>query len=223
MFSKILIKLIDQAIVPAILLLVTRIVTMIVFSRFMNVTYQITNSGFLFDNQADYVQVNSYSVLSMIIVLAFGVFYILLKSIVFHDSHVTPQMTTKLFTLRLSSFIQTSYDLYSQGAVWLAQRALSLIPIPSTREGGAGPARGVGSAEPGREAQAQINDRDPSNLSGRRRVQNPAYRFAVFLFLRARQWALFFRQTCIFAKKLCSGPQASCSFWALCCSFPSTP
>ncbi len=119
MFSKILIKLIDQAIVPAILLLVTRIVTMIVFSRFMNVTYQITNSGFLFDNQADYVQVNSYSVLSMIIVLAFGVFYILLKSIVFHDSHVTPQMTTKLFTLRLSSFIQTSYDLYSQGAVWL--------------------------------------------------------------------------------------------------------
>ncbi len=120
MFSRILIKLIDQAIVPAILLLVTRIVTMIVFSHFMNVTYQVTSSGFLFDNHAEYLRVNSYSVLSMIAILALGVFYILLKSIVFHETHITPRLTTKLFTLRLSSFIQTSFDLYSQGAVWLA-------------------------------------------------------------------------------------------------------
>lgn len=120
MFSRILIKLIDQAIVPALLLLVTRIVTMIVFSRLMNATYQITGAGFLFDNHSDYLKVNSYSVLSMIVVLAFGVFYILLKSLVFHETHITPRLTTKLFTLRLSSFVQTSFDLYSQGAVWLA-------------------------------------------------------------------------------------------------------
>lgn len=120
MFSKILIKLIDQAIVPAILLLVSRIVSMIGFSLLLNIPYAITNVGFTFDSAPDYVLVNSYSVMSMIVVLSLGIFYVLIKSYVFHESHVEPRMTAQLFSLRLSGFIQTSFDLYSQGAVWLS-------------------------------------------------------------------------------------------------------
>lgn len=120
MFSKILIRLIDQAIVPAILLLVTRIVSMVLIARSMGVPYELTNAGFVFFDHVGYVQVNSYSLLSMLFVLALGLFYILIKSYLFHESHIKPDLTARLFSLKMSSFIQTSFDLYSQGAVWLS-------------------------------------------------------------------------------------------------------
>lgn len=120
MFSKILIKLIDQAIVPAILLLVTRVVSVLLLSNYFNVPYEITNTGFVFSDAAGYVKVNSFSLISMLLVISAGIFYVLLKSYVFHDTHIQPKLTAKLFSLRLSSFIQTSFDIYSQGAVWLS-------------------------------------------------------------------------------------------------------
>lgn len=120
MFSKILIKLIDQAIVPALLLLVTRVVTVIGYSNFFNVYYIIDSSGFVFDSPSDYVMINSYSLFTMLSILTIGMLYILIKSLVFHDTHIEPKMTAKLFSLRLSSFIQTSFDIYSQGVVWLS-------------------------------------------------------------------------------------------------------
>lgn len=120
MFSKILIKLIDQAVVPAILLLVTRVVSMLFFANLFNVSYRVDATGFVFENQSDYIMVNTYSLLTMLVVLAIGILYIIVKSYAFHDTHITPTLTAKLFSLRLSSFIQTSFDIYSQGAVWLS-------------------------------------------------------------------------------------------------------
>ena len=120
MFSKILIKLIDQAIVPAILLLVTRIVSVLLLSNYFNVPYEISNTGFVFSDATGYVKVNSFSLIMMLTVIAAGIFYVLLKSYIFHDTHIQPKLTAKLFSLRLSSFIQTSFDIYSQGAVWLS-------------------------------------------------------------------------------------------------------
>lgn len=120
MFSKILIKLIDQAILPAILLLVARIASLLFFARVFSADYTVTNTGFTFYDTQAYVTVNSYSLLVMQAILAFGIFYVLIKSFVFHDSHIKPRLTAKLFSLNMSSFIQTSFDLYSQGAVWLS-------------------------------------------------------------------------------------------------------
>jgi hypothetical protein len=127
MFSKILIKLVDEAVLPAILLIVARVVSVILVSRYFKVDFTIGGSGFVFPNANDYVLVNSYSTLSMIVVLAVGLLYILLKSLVFHDTHITPATSAKLFTLRLSSFIQASFDVYSQGAIWLSYMFLIMI------------------------------------------------------------------------------------------------
>ena len=46
---------------------------------------------------------------------------------VFHSSHITPSLTAKLFSLRLSAFIQDSFDLYSQGTVWISYSYLMLL------------------------------------------------------------------------------------------------
>ncbi len=127
MFSKILIKLVDQAVLPAILLLATRIVSVIVLTKNAQLPLVVGSAGFIYSSAAEYTYINSYSILTMLIVLTVGVFYILLKAYMFHDSHITPHLTAKLFSVRLSAFIQTSFDLYAQGAVWLSYMYLMLF------------------------------------------------------------------------------------------------
>ena len=120
MFSRLLIKLIDQAIVPAILLLSVRLISIIGVSKYMNIPFELTNNGFTFADPNEYVVINSYSTLFMMVVLSVGLFFILIKAYVFHESHISPDLSAKLFTLKLTSFVQASFDLYSQGAVWLS-------------------------------------------------------------------------------------------------------
>ncbi len=127
MFSKVLIKLVDQAIVPALLLLTARVVSVVLLANYFNVTLSIGSSGFVFENQETYILINSYSILLMVAALSVGLLYILLKSYIFHDTHISPHHTARLFTLRLSSFIQTSFDLYSQGAVWMSYLFLMVL------------------------------------------------------------------------------------------------
>ena len=120
MFSRILIKLVDQAVVPAMLLLVVRILSVIFVSRHFGIEFTVGQSGFVFKMPGDYVLVNSYSTLAMICVLSVGLLYILMKSMYLHETHITPSFTAKLFSMRLSFFIQSSFDLYSQGVVWMS-------------------------------------------------------------------------------------------------------
>ena len=120
MLSKILAKLIDKAIVPAILLLASRVVSIIIASKYFGIDFKITDKGFIFQNSYDYIKVNSYSALFMTIMLVIGLAYVLVKSIFFHDSHIKPTMTTRLFSLKAESLIQNSYEIYTQGAVWLS-------------------------------------------------------------------------------------------------------
>jgi hypothetical protein len=63
----------------------------------------------------------------MILSLGAGILYILLKSIVFHESHVSPGVAARLFSLRLPSFIQNSFELYSQGVIWVSYLYLLLL------------------------------------------------------------------------------------------------
>lgn len=127
MFSKILIKLIDQAIVPAIFLLTIRVMSVILVSKYFGIFYLFGNQGFYFSNPEHFLIVNSYSTLIMVLATTIGLLYILLKSFFFHETHVSPGLTAKLFSLKLSSFIQSSFDLYSQGSIWLSYLYLLLM------------------------------------------------------------------------------------------------
>lgn len=120
MISKTLIKLIDQAIVPAILLLCTRVTSVIIISYMLGIKFSFDSTGFVFPSLESYLKVNSYSTFSMILIIAVGLLYLLIKALFFHDTHISPSLTAKLFNYRLSSFIQSSFELYSQGVVWLS-------------------------------------------------------------------------------------------------------
>lgn len=120
MFSKILIKLIDQTILPAVLVLASRVVSLIVISRLNGIPFELTKIGFVFNNTKDYIALNSYSMLTMFIILALGMGYVLIKSYLFHNTHIKPWISAKLFSLKLPYFIQDSFELYTQGAIWLS-------------------------------------------------------------------------------------------------------
>jgi hypothetical protein len=127
MFSRILVKLIDQAIVPALLLLAARVISVIVIGKKLGFDFNLNATGFSFADFSNYVTVNSYSTLVMIVILALGMIFVLAKSYFFHESHVTPGLSAKLFSFNLPSVIQSSFEIYSQGTIWLAYSYLLLI------------------------------------------------------------------------------------------------
>jgi len=127
MFSKILVKLIDEAIVPAITLLSARLLSVVAIGKYLGIPFTFGSTGFIFQNAEDFVLVNSYSLVAMVLVVTLGLIYILVKAYMFHDTHVNPGATAKLFSLRLTSFIQSSFDLYSQGAIWMSYSYLLMF------------------------------------------------------------------------------------------------
>jgi len=120
MFSKILVKLVDEAIVPALYLVTARIVSLVLISHAFGITVSVGRSGLVYASSADYVLANSYSLLFMVVSVGVGLLHIVIKSVVFHDTHIVPPLAAKLHSLKMHHLIQSSYHLYTQGLVWLA-------------------------------------------------------------------------------------------------------
>lgn len=127
MFSRILVKLIDEAIVPAIALVAAKIGSALLLARYYGIEFSITPAGFVYNNHADFTLVNSYSTLVVIATVGLGLIYNLTKAHLFHATHIEPHATAQLYSFRLSRFIQTSFDLYSQSVVWLSYSFLVLL------------------------------------------------------------------------------------------------
>jgi hypothetical protein len=124
MFSKILIKLIDQAILPALVIFASRILSLFLFAGLFDVILRVDRSGIVFQSPRDYVLINSYSIMFMSSVLAIAIIHNLIKAYYFHDTHITPRLTARLFSMKLSSFIQSSMQLYSEGVIWISYSLL---------------------------------------------------------------------------------------------------
>lgn len=73
------------------------------------------------------MQINSYSLLVMAIVLGISLAFFLLRAHVFHDTHITPKLTASLFSLRMQGLVQNSLDLYTKGAIWISYAYLMTI------------------------------------------------------------------------------------------------
>jgi hypothetical protein len=101
--------------------------SVILVSYIIGANFIFSTNGFVFSDTSNYIIVNSYSTLAMVIVLTAGLTYILMKALLFHDTHISPKLTTKLFHHKMATLIQSSFELYSQGVIWLVY--LYLISI----------------------------------------------------------------------------------------------
>lgn len=126
MISKSLIKLIDEAILPAVILIVVKLLGLIASSHLFNFQFTIKNGDFLkilpsiqFANPLDYLKAENYSNLLMFTVTALGTAYVLVRAHFFHESHITPKLQAKLISFNLEWLIAPTYHLYHQATIWL--------------------------------------------------------------------------------------------------------
>lgn len=125
MFSKSLVKLIDEAIIPAITLVVAKVLGVLLVSRIKGLIFEVSFKSRLlplptlvFSSYQDYITVNSHSNLIMLGVMSLGLIWILLKANLLHDTHISPKLAAHLARLRLSHLISTTFEAYHQALVW---------------------------------------------------------------------------------------------------------
>lgn len=126
MIAKSIIKLIDEAIMPALTLIFAKMLGLYLSVYFFDLTTDIKARqvfGFLpavhFENPIEYAVAENYSNLSMFIVAAAGTLLVLIRAHYFHQSHIHPKLQAKLARLNLESLISSSYHLYHQAVIWL--------------------------------------------------------------------------------------------------------
>lgn len=120
MVSKTLVKLIDEAIIPAVALVCAKILGTILVSLYFNLNATLTKTGITFSSPDDYIKANSYSSLIMFAVIMLGLLWVVVRARSLHETHVTPTLTAKLASLRLLPLVQDTITIYSSAIVWLS-------------------------------------------------------------------------------------------------------
>jgi hypothetical protein len=119
MYSKILFKLIQESFIPAFGLLIIKILLTTYYSRTLGYNVDLYNVFSLQVSLSDYTLINSNVILGFVIFSFLGLAYCLVKSLFFHNSHVSPKMSLSVFNFRVGFLIQDSFHLFSQTLIWL--------------------------------------------------------------------------------------------------------
>jgi hypothetical protein len=136
MVSKSLSTLIDEAILPALLLILAKFAGVLIVTWVIGSSWQLKFSSALpflpsvsYPNYETYLASNSYSNFFMYLVLVMGCSVILVRAHFFHSSHISPTLHARLASLRLSSLVSDTFSLYHQGTIWLLFLWLATILI----------------------------------------------------------------------------------------------
>jgi hypothetical protein len=119
MFSKILLKLIEESLIPAFGFLLLKVVITLYMVNSLGYNTNIYNVFSLEVPKDLYNVINSYILVSFALFCFLGVVYTLAKSLFFHKSHVKPSITLGLYNFRVGFLIQNSFHLFSQALIWL--------------------------------------------------------------------------------------------------------
>ena len=120
MYAKTLLKLIDYAIFPAVLIAFAKVGSAVFFAQYFDFTYQTDGFRIVFDNAQAFISINSYSSLVMFFAVLAGLGWVIVKAHIFHDTHITPSFSAKLFSMNLNELIHTTETIYSQAFIWLS-------------------------------------------------------------------------------------------------------
>jgi len=96
-YSKTLVRLIDEAILPAVLLVVAKIFGTVLVCRYFNLSWDFSSSGIVFFSSQDYLLANSYSSLIMFGFVVLGLVWVLIRSHVFVENHIPFVAYSKAF------------------------------------------------------------------------------------------------------------------------------
>jgi len=133
--SRSLIKLVDNSLLPAALMVIGKFVGVIVVIQLFNISTSIreySNSLFSYSTilkPEDVLTVTTYSDLIMYAVLAIGFSVNIFRAVYLHSSHIKPTLVSRLVNKNLFSLIQNSYEIYHSAAIWLVFVLVSNVLI----------------------------------------------------------------------------------------------
>lgn len=127
MISKTLIKLIDYAIFPAVLLVAAKVISIVFLLNYFNLDYSIDSYQIVLSTTADFVSINTYSSLFVFLCVLAGLIWVTIKAHVFHDTHISPALSSKLFSMRLEEVIHNNEVIFAQSFIWLSFAWLTTI------------------------------------------------------------------------------------------------
>ena len=127
MISKTLVKLIDEAIVPALILAGAKVLGVLFVNSLFNLNWSISSWQIIYSSRDDFIMANSYSSLIMYSVIVAGLIYVIIKAFYFHDSHVSPKVSAFLHLHRKDFIIQTTLGIYSKAIIWLSYTWLTTV------------------------------------------------------------------------------------------------
>lgn len=126
MVTKSISKLIDQAILPAAILIVGKMAGLFLTVYFMHLNFTVEPATFLkilptihFADHTSYILAENYSNLAMFTLASIGTIFVITRAHFLHQSHISPKVQAKLARFNLESLIASSYKLYHQAAIWL--------------------------------------------------------------------------------------------------------
>lgn len=124
--SKSLIKLLDSAIIPALVMVCSKVIGLWIVNQIFNLSFGlIPNPNNLigisvsYSSQEDLMVSSSYSNLFMYGCLFLSFSFVLVQATFFHDSHITPFTLSKLAANNLLDLIKDSFNLYHEASIWL--------------------------------------------------------------------------------------------------------
>jgi hypothetical protein len=124
MASKLLLRLIDEAIVPAFMLLGIKILAVLVIVYMYQIPWEFSPVSvfptILFEDINATMFVSTYSTLAMYLFAILGLIWVLLRAYYLHDTHISPRTVLQLLSMNASWLISASHDLYHKGLVWLS-------------------------------------------------------------------------------------------------------
>jgi len=131
MASRFILQLINETIIPALLVVTAKLVgivlTMLLFGISWSVNYDSAIPRITFYSSEDFITVSSWSSFFVVLVIAVGLLWLLVRAHVFHDTHVTPQLTLRLLNLDLTHFLTTTVEISRQAVIWLSYLWLLII------------------------------------------------------------------------------------------------
>src|SRR3972149_12219643 len=126
MVAKSLVKFIDEAIIPALLLILAKGAGLFLSVFFLRLPFDLEFRSifgilpsFRFATLQGYITAENYSNLAMFVAVAAGAIIVILKAHFLHESHIHPKLHARLISLNMEKLFQSSYHLYHQATIWL--------------------------------------------------------------------------------------------------------
>lgn len=120
MLSKILLKILSEAIIPAVAVFLAKILSALVLLHFYSVEFSFAASQIVIASRANFLAVNSYSDLFALAIITLAAAAVLFRAHFFHKTHLSPWLGHKAVSDNLEGLAVASWDIYPQSIVWLA-------------------------------------------------------------------------------------------------------